>query len=155
MTKFKRRLLKTFLSVVGILVIIFCWQLYLEYHANDHPFELFTFDDPQATYVIKYYPFNDQYNIVYDTLKDREKLDTCDEPDGGISRCWVEGDFHTDIPIASSPVDLAEFVDKNVKVNGEFVFADKQCIKEKCVSLGSRTVSLQLESISHEKTQTK
>ena len=97
----------------------------------------------------------DRYNIVYDTLKDREKLDTCDEPDGGISRCWVEGDFHTDIPIASSPVDLAEFVDKNVKVNGEFVFADKQCIKEKCVSLGSRTVSLQLESISHEKKQTK
>lgn len=157
MTKFTRRFLKTILAFSAMVATFISWQMYLEYHESDYPPTMFPFNDSQATYVIKYYAFNDQYNIVYDTLKDREKLGTCEQPGsyGGISRCWVEGDFHTDIPIAYSSVDLTAFVDKNVNLTGKFVYADKQCIREKCVDLGRRTVSLKLESISYEKTKSK
>lgn len=129
--------------------------IFLEILEESHPPLIFPFNDSFATYTIIKDPTSNLYHIVYDTTKDKEKLGTCDEPIDGLARCWVEGDFHNEVVIGSSPVDLSSFIDKRVEVIGEFVYTTRQCIVDMCRSVGSEKVGLKIDSVQHENNETK
>lgn len=87
----------------------------------------FLFDDKLATYTVT--RENGLYQLKYETTSDRNK------------------DFgNIQIIIGKSKIDLQSLIGKKVIIDGEFVYAKKQCIIDKCIDIGTYA-TLDIKSI--------
>lgn len=111
---------------------------------NEPPPHLFPLDDPQAIYKIT--KKDDFYWISFKTVSDKNKSYVCSW-EGRNRSCRWELNQKFDGYIASSEVDLAQFLDTPLKISGKFVSTKEQCIAGNCKSFGTSVVGLKLSSV--------
>ncbi|MBI2338318.1 hypothetical protein HYU95_04005 [Candidatus Daviesbacteria bacterium] len=111
---------------------------------NEAPPKLFPLDDAQATYKIT--KKNDFYWVSYNTTSDRNKKYVCSWESFNNKTCEWNLDQNIETFVAFSDQDLEKFTDVPLKLSGEFVQSDKQCIAGNCRNFGS-FVGLKINSI--------
>ena len=113
-----------FLFVLGIPLLIFTFIFsYFILIPHKDP-EMFPLNDSKENYVLK--KDHSYYSVHY--LGNKRHISS-------------------NAYILYSPVEVSSFVDKNIKIEGEFVADDKQCIKERCIKLSTRYVGIKIKSI--------
>jgi len=115
-----------------ILACYFGWQM-----TQHKPPQFFPFDDPEATYTVR--DRDNEYSLLYDSAGTLNTFSAC-FTENGVLICKDELQNNVEITIGNSDQELAPFVNKNVKVKGEFVYSNKQCVAGTCVDIGSRAV---------------
>lgn len=121
------------------LVCIGVFFLYNLFH--DSPPNLFPFNDPDATYSISVAPDSTLYVLRYTTTSDRNRSYNCSWNKNGNKDCrWEANNNISGVAIGKSPINLKKFVNKNVKINGEFAYATQQCIVTTCQKFPQRLV---------------
>lgn len=124
-------------TIISILFLVlagyFAWKLYW---SDQYPPTFFKTDDPEATYTIEQDSSND-FAVHYTTPGDANKSWVCEQELGKRERCFWEYNRDIVTKIGKSPVDLAPFLGKEVKLKGTFVYTEEQCIAEKCTPFGT------------------
>lgn len=121
---------------------------------TDKPPRFFPIDDVEATYKITIQDLEQgeknqpAYYIVYDTTSNKNDWKICDEVNGK-KRCYTEKHQHMEVIIGQSPVDLKSYIGKKIKVQGDFVYSTKQCIKENCIIFPYSLVVFNIKKISN------
>lgn len=100
---------------------------------TEKPPQFFPFNDPKSSYEI-IRDHDGYYQLKYFNPTDSNKHWVCTREEGRREECEWEKWSEFTLYIGSSPVDLSEFVDKEVIVNGDFDYSKKQCIIDKCSS---------------------
>jgi len=118
--------------VITCVVVWATWDM-----LSDKPPQFFSFNDPNGTYTIIYEM--DRYFLDYVTTTGNTYA-YCNA-NSGVTTCKMT------VFIASSPVDLKQFLNKQVKLKGEFITAHKQCIENSCKDYGSNFAGLRIDSI--------
>ncbi len=115
---------------------------------TEKPPQFFPFNDKQAVYTIEKNVFGeDLYNIHYVTTSDANKHYVCEQESGEEERCFWENNRDIQTMIAESPVELEQFVNKEVLVTGEFIYSKEQCVKRVCKKLLNHWAGLRIKSI--------
>ncbi len=142
---FKKTLL--ILSFIFSLGVISLAGLYVFLMVRNAPYQPFPLKDPNATYTIT--KKDDRYIINYETTSERKKEYVCSYQKGEKSCEWWNPEPISAGFIASSPLDLEEYVDIPVIVTGKFIHAEEQCNAGKCTKIGfDNFLGLRIDSIS-------
>ena len=125
-------ILKVTLGLSLIFVCITAWAIYSL--ANEGVPQFFPLDDPNATYTVETY--YDKYMIHYHTDQQTEKnsYQTCQFIESKRV-CTKEYTYDVMVMVGRSPVELQNLDQKHVQIDGKFVFANQQCIADKCVDM--------------------
>lgn len=143
-TKPFRSLFYSFYLLVCLMIIFFV-SLIIYTTFTDKPPNFFPFDDPDAIYTIS--KQNGIYYINYKTTSEGNKSYVCEWVQGGEKKCnWELNQNIGGIAIGKSPVELKLFLNKNLKLSGDFIYDNKQCIVNRCQDIGKRAV-LNIDSI--------
>ncbi len=140
--KIQQKLYYGLVMVIAVATVAFmsyfAWSL-----MTDQPPDFFPFDDPEATYTVT--KRNDRYMLLYDSKGDRNTTYVCDQMSGTTS-CRTEVNRNIEVMIGNSDTELEPLVGKSVKITGDFVSSNKQCIAGKCQDIGNWAV-LDIHSI--------
>lgn len=141
---------KKFLFLISIVLLLPIALIVLNLFDERAP-RLFPFDDPEATYtIVKGY--SGFYYINYKTISDRNKTFVCEWKDTGEKSCgWELNQEISGVFIGESPVDLEQFIGKNVTLSGEYEYTKEQCIVGKCRQSNHSAVALNIYSIKESK----
>ena len=125
--KIKNYLIGFLLVFFIILPVLFGYYSIIGMYMNDPYIELIPLNKPKDEYIIKKNSEDGFYYLKYKTKN----------PDSTyfLSRCFEKGDnFENIFAINYSSVDLEPFIDKKVKIEGNFkpYKEGEQCIKNKC-----------------------
>lgn len=132
-----------FNAVFTFIVMTLAYSVFTE-----KPPQFFPFNDKQAVYTIEKNVFGeDLYNIHYVTTSDANKHYVCEQESGKKERCFWEYDRDIQTMITESPVELEQFVNKEVLVTGKFIYSNEQCIMKVCRKLSNHWAGLRIESI--------
>lgn len=104
---------------------------------NEKPPIFFPFDDTQAIYTVT--KKGGLYFITYDSPSNRNSSYNCSTDINGVS-CHTDIQHHVDVMVGKSPLDLETFINKKIKLNGDFAYGNKQCIVNKCIDIGPYAV---------------
>ncbi|GEM_PF-2605129 len=110
------------------MVTYLAWSL-----THEQPPQLFPFNDPDATYTITKHGEN--YMLKYESTGDMNTRQVCDLI-SGKTECRTEVDREIEAMIGKSDVPLEPLLGARVKVDGNFVYADQQCIAGQCHHIG-------------------
>ena len=133
-----KSLFYSFYLLICLIIILFI-TLIIYNLFTDKPPQFFPFDDEQALYTIT--KIDGIYYINYKTTSERNKSYICEWEEGGGKRCgWELNQNIEGITIGKSPVELELFLNKNLRLRGNFVYDNKQCILERCEEIGNRAV---------------
>lgn len=106
----KQPLKKILISLyVSISSIVFGAAIFMNYSSAP---SLFPFDDPNAKYTVN--RLEDLYYVSYRS---------------------GSGDGISGVVVGNSAVNLESLLHKSIKIDGEFVYADKQCILNYCKNI--------------------
>lgn len=131
-------------SLLGVLIVgFFGFVMYGMF--NESAPVLFPLNDQQATYLIT--KDADFYQIHYQTTSEMNKSYACTWEAGGAKSCQWTNNNDIQGYIGISPIDLESYVGKNVAISGDFGYFKEQCIAQKCQTINSSFVGLEIKSI--------
>lgn len=140
--KRKQKYFLLLISIISFIAIGFIGNIILSLFYEKPP-QFIPFDDPDATYTIT--KRGENYMLKYESTGDMNSHQVCDRINGK-TQCRVEVDREIEAMIGNSEIPLDELVGKPLKVTGEFVYSDQQCIAGECHYIGGWAV-LNIESI--------
>lgn len=141
---------KVVFSFVTISCIVYLGIVgfFLSNITNEGPIQAFPFDDKKATYTVQ--NIDGYYWINYNSPSNENKFTNCRTYQ--TKELCEEGVNHdVSVYVATSRVDLKPFVDKKVKIQGEFIDTNKQCVVDICKSIGGNNsfTGVKITSISN------
>ena len=141
--KILRTLLSLYIFVAILVVSLFCIAIYGAFTEDQHAPQIFSLSDPKAKYVVT--KNGNFYNLRYNSTSDKNKSYSCSW-EGNQKTCQWLLNNNMQAFIASSKESLEPFVNKSVKLKGEFIYSNKQCIQDNCQDLGN-SVAVRIDSI--------
>ncbi len=134
-------------AILLISILIFVYKL-----SHESPPVLFSFNDPEAKYkIVKMEGWDNIYGIEYKTTSKNNISYDCPNKMGiDLARdCKKIINQEYTVAIASSPVDLSRYLNREVKVDGKFVFTTQQCIQSKCTKNSNGMMGIDILSINN------
>ncbi len=141
-TKYKMINLILFSIYQIVCLLISCYIAIVAYNIFfEKPPQLFPINSAQATYTIAILDHQDTlkkqklYYLTYDTISKGK-----DQPCRNMYKNNGETHCYHEVMIGKSKRDLRPFLNREIIIDGNFVYGNKQCIARKCTDIGSYIV---------------